>query len=442
MTPNTPTVDITGAESAASYPAELEMVPVHHAIDATVRVPGSKSETNRALLVAALASGTSTLTGVLDSDDTQAMLAGLDMLGIPVVHRAETESVQIEGCAGQLPAGPVTVSARQSGTTARFLLPALCAGAGPYVLDAAEQMRARPMDDLVDALTHLGADLSGSTLPIEVVGGGVAGGSVEVPGDVSSQFLSGLLLSAPMFKEGLEATVVGELVSRPYVDLTIGVMRSFGATVGLVDGGQGFVVPPGAYTASEYSIEPDASAASYFFGAAAITGGRVVVPGLTTSTVQGDLRFVRILEQMGCSVSVTADGTEVVGPEALRGVDVDMADCSDTVPTLAVVAAFAKSATRIRGVGFIRRKESDRIGGVVAELRRCGIPAVEEDDGLVIYPGTLRGARICTYDDHRMAMAYALIGLRVRGIVIENPGCVAKTFPRYFDVLANLCRSA
>jgi 3-phosphoshikimate 1-carboxyvinyltransferase len=364
-------IDLTDPLPNLEYPAELAMQPLAAGarIDGIVRVPGSKSETNRALLVAALAEGTSTLTGVLDSDDTQAMLAALDNLGIPVVHHTATETVQVEGCCGQLPGGPITVSARQSGTTARFLLPALCAGIGPYVLDAAEQMRARPMGDLLSAMRDLGARFEGETLPLSVTGGGVRGGAVEIAGDVSSQFLSGLLISAPTFLDGLTAMVAGDLVSRPYVDLTIAVMQKFGATVHVEDGGQSFVAPPARYVSTEYAIEPDASAASYFFAAAAITGGRVVVPGLTTATVQGDLRFVRILEQMGCSVTIGESSTEVIGPEHLDGVDVDMADCSDTVPTLAVVAAFARSATRIRNVGFIRKKESDRIGGVVDSAR-------------------------------------------------------------------------
>lgn len=437
-----------GHMRADEWPKAVEIRPLHGPIDASVRLPGSKSETNRALLVAALAEGTTTLRGVLDSDDTQAMLSSLDALGIPVESVDGDSVLRIEGCAGELPAGPIRVYARQSGTTARFLLPALCTGPGPYVLDAAPQMRARPMADLVAALRVMGADLGPESLPIEIVGGGVLGGRVDVAGDVSSQFLSGLMLAAPLYRDGLEAHVEGTLVSRPYVEMTSAVMRRFGAAV-LATGDDAasparsvFTVTPGRYTAVDHGIEPDASAASYLFGAAAITGGRVEVPGLGSGSVQGDLRFVELLAQMGCEVTVSAASTVVVGTGSLAGVDVDMADCSDTVPTLAVVAAFASSPTRIRGVGFIRHKESDRIGAVVAELGRCGIAAIEEDDGLVVYPGTVRGAAVSTYDDHRIAMAFALLGLRVPGIVIRDPGCVSKTFPSYFEVLGSLGHAA
>jgi 3-phosphoshikimate 1-carboxyvinyltransferase len=232
--------------------------------------------------------------------------------------------------------------------------------------------------------------------------------------------------------------VTGELVSRPYVEMTVAVMRRFGADVDVSTDGLHYSVVPGRYRAADVMIEPDASAASYLFAAAAMTGGRVRVPGLGRRSVQGDVRFVELLGQMGCGVEIGESDIVVTGASVLNGVDVDMADCSDTVPTLAVVAAVAQSPTRIRGVGFIRRKESDRIGAAVAELRKVGVAAVEEEDGLAIYPGPIRGARIETYDDHRLAMAFALLGLRHRGIVIENPGCVAKTFPTYFDVLESM----
>lgn len=421
-----------------AMPDAVEIAPAQGPIVGRVRPPGSKSETNRALLVAGLAAGTSHLSGVLDSDDTQAMLQALRTLEIDLEHDPAAATVTVSGCAGRLPDGLITVDARQSGTTARFLLPALCTGPGPYVLDAAPQMRARPMSDLVRALRYLGADLTGDRLPIDVRGGGVDGGMVEVPGDVSSQFLSGLLLSAPLYRYGLDARVEGALVSKPYVDMTLAVMARFGVGVEVGSDPASYRCGRGGYTAADVAIEPDASAASYLFAAAAVTGGRVEVPGLTRSSVQGDLRFVDLLAAMGCSVTVGDASTVVEGPSSLQGVDVDMADCSDTVPTLAVVAALATSPTRIRGVGFIRNKESDRIGAVVAELRRCGIAAVEEDDGIVVYPGPLRAAEVATYDDHRIAMAFSILGLRVPGLVIRDPGCVAKTFPGFFDVLRRL----
>ena len=322
-----------------------------------------------------------------------------------------------------------------AGTAARFLPPLLALGAGPYELDGVPRMRERPLAPLLSALVALGAHVeplgAAGHLPIRLTGGRL-GATVEVSGDISSQFLSGLLLSAPAYPDGLRVTVRGPLVSRPYVAMTLAVMRAFGAEVD--EHGDGFAVAPTGYAARAYAIEPDASAASYFFAAAAITGGRVLVDGLGRGSLQGDLRFVDILERMGCRVRATDTETEVAGPAPgeLRGVDVDMADLSDTAQTLAAVAPFASGPTRVTGIGFIRGKETDRVAAVVRELRRAGIDAEEEPDGFLIRPGTPRPARIATYDDHRMAMSFALLGLRAPGIEIDDPACVAKTYPGFF----------
>jgi 3-phosphoshikimate 1-carboxyvinyltransferase len=246
-------------------------------------------------------------------------------------------------------------------------------------------------------------------------------------------------MAGPMMRQGLRLELTTDLVSRPYLDLTIAVMHAFGASVQR-DGERTYVCRPGRYTGRQYSIEPDASAASYFFAAAAICGGTVRVPGLGRNTVQGDLRFVDVLEQMGATVDVQADYTEVTSSGRLHGVDVDMSDMSDTAQTLAAVAVFASGPTRVRGIGFIRRKETDRIGAVVRELNRCGIRAIEEADGFVVHPGLPQPTLVETYDDHRMAMSFALLGLRVPGIEIADPGCVAKTFPGYWEALARLDR--
>jgi 3-phosphoshikimate 1-carboxyvinyltransferase len=269
---------------------------------------------------------------------------------------------------------------------------------------------------------------------------------LTVAGDASSQFLSGLLLVAPALAGGLRLAVTGELVSRPYVDMTVAVLQAFGAEVAVEIGATpaGASSPPTwtvagtGYRATRYRIEPDASAASYFFAAAAVCGGRVTIEGLGTGSLQGDLGFVDVLARMGCRVEQTPSSTTVTGTGELAGVDVDMRELSDTAPTLAVVAAFARTPTRLRGIGFIRRKESDRIGDVVRELRRCGIVADEEPDGLVVHPGAPQPARVATYDDHRMAMSFALLGLRAPGIEIADPGVVAKTFPGYWEVLDGL----
>jgi 3-phosphoshikimate 1-carboxyvinyltransferase len=311
-------------------------------------------------------------------------------------------------------------------------------GPGRYRLDGAPSLRARPMADGIAAVRALGVDVVEEGAPGHfpvVVQRSAAGpaSEVTVAGGASSQFLSGLLLSGPAWPGGLRVTVGGPLVSRPYVDMTAAVVRAFGAGVSPLDGG--WVVEPGGYRPTDYGIEPDASAASYFFAAAAICGGRVTVEGLGQNALQGDVAFVDVLERMGCRVVRGADATTVEATGPLTGVDVDMADISDTAQTLAAVAVFATGPTRVRGIGFIRAKETDRVGNVVRELQRCGIDAREEPDGFLIHPGTPRPARVETYDDHRMAMSFALIGLRAPGIEIADPGCVAKTFPGFWDAL-------
>ena len=392
--------------------------PVDGPLDADVVVPGSKSLTNRALVAALLADGTSTLTNVLVADDTEGMVEAVRALGAEVTQSADGTTLTVVGTAGRLRPGPLTIHARQAGTTARFLPPVLALGDGRYRLDADPAMRARPMGPLIEALRSLGVTVEEEGdpghLPFTVVGaGGPLGGRVAVRGDVSSQFVSGLLLA------GVEVDLTTDLVSRPYVEMTRAVMAAF------VGG------------ATAFTVEPDATAASYFLAAAAICGGRVTVPGLGRSSLQGDLAFVEVLARMGADVDVGDDAVTVRGRE-LHGVEVDMADISDTAQTLAATAVFADSPTRVTGIGFIRRKETDRVGNVVRELRRCGIDAAEEDDGFVIHPGSPRPATVETYGDHRMAMSFALLGLRADGIRIADPGCVAKTFPGFWDALETL----
>ncbi len=336
--------------------AVLDRPPNH-----TVTVPGSKSHTNRALICAALAAGTSTLDGALFANDTEAMMQLLDSIGIPIEVQESERRVVVTGVDGAVPSHAGVLDARQSGTTSRFVLPMLALGQGRYVLDGHAQMRARPFDDLISALTTLGVRVEGSTLPMTVFGnGGFTGGTVRMLGSVSSQFLSGLLLSAPYADAPVHIEIIGDLVSKPYVDLTLATMESFGVRVDR-DGYRRFTVPNTGYQATDLVIEPDASAASYFFAAAAITGGTVRVEGLGAGTVQGDLRFVDVLEQMGAHVVRSADATEVRGTGTLHGVDADMADISDTAQSLAVVAPFAEGPVRVTGIGFIRKKETDRI---------------------------------------------------------------------------------
>lgn len=421
--------------------------PVDGPLDVTVRVPGSKSLTNRAFLCAALArGGFSILRGALLADDTIAMARALKALGARVSEQPETAGTvaRVTPLGPRIAAADVTVDARLSGTTARFVLPLLGLGPGPIRLDGREPLRARPMADGIAALRALGAEVDeegeAGHLPVVVRGPAEPPTEqvrLEVAGDASSQFLSGLLMSGPRWPHGLRLSVSGPLVSRPYVDMTVAVMRAFGAEVQVDD--DGWVVPSGGYRRTLYEVEPDASAASYFFAAAAICGGRVTVEGLGLDSLQGDLAFVDVLAQMGCRVERTATATTVERDGPLRGVDVDMGDLSDTAQTMAAVAVFADSPSRVRGIGFIRAKETDRVGNVVTELRRCGIDAVEEDDGYLIHPGTPRSdVTVQTYDDHRMAMSFALLGLRTPGITIAHPGVVAKTFPTYWEVLGSL----
>ena len=417
--------------------------PVPGPLDAVVEVPGSKSLTNRALVTAALAAGESTLEGVLQADDTEAMVSCLGALGATVAIDWRGRRGVVHGTGGSPRVDGAELDARLSGTTARFVLPLLGLGAGRATLDGAAPLRARPMADGIGALRQLGGEVTElgapGHLPVVVSGGPVAGGEVEVDGAVSSQFLSGLLLVGPCLAGGLRVRVRGALVSESYVRLTAEVMAAFGAEVQAGERGE-LRVAGGGYRPTHYRVEPDASAASYFFAAAAICGGRVRVDGLGGGSTQGDIAFVGILEAMGATVERGSDHLEVRVEGPLHGVRVDMADCSDTAQTLAAVAPFAEGPTEVTGIGFIRRKETDRIGAVVAELRRCGIDARETPDGFVVEPGVPRPAVVNTYDDHRMAMSFALLGLRTAGIRIADPGCVAKTFPGYWAALEALGR--
>ncbi len=413
------------------------MEPLGDPPDTVVTVPGSKSITNRALVCALLADGQSVLDGFLFCDDTEAMLDVVGALGGSLEIDRPGARVTVEGVGGALTSGPVDLHARLSGTTSRFAAPLAARGEGPYRLDAAPPMRVRPMAATADALRSLGVEVEGDYLPL-TIGGGLAGGTVHLPGDVSSQFVSGLLLSGPGLSAGLRVELTTPAVSRPYLDLTVAVMEAFGAEIRTADH-QWWEIPPGSYyQARDYLIEPDASAASYFFAAAALTGGRVRVEGVSSPPLQGDWGFVDVLGAMGARVERGANHIEVTGTGRLDGIDVEMTDISDTAQTLAAIAPFASGPVRVTGIGFIRGKETDRIAAVVTELRRMGIDAAEEVDGFLIHPGLPQPARIETYDDHRMAMSFALVGLREPGIEIADAHCVVKTFPDFFEVLATL----
>ncbi len=415
-------------------------------LDASVRVPGSKSITNRALLVAALAHGPSTLEHVLFADDTHRMLEALEHLGVGIHQDVAAERVRIEGTGGVFRSPGTPLHVGNAGTAMRFLLAALCASAGgPYVLTGDPRMCERPLGDLATALQELGASIeyekNPGYPPVRILGGGLEGGVVRLRAEKSSQYISALLLAGPLTRTSLKIEVVSPLVSRPYVDLTLDLMEKFGVSVDETSPGAFSVSGERGYQGRNFEIESDASSASYFLAAAAICGGRVRVEGVGTNSKQGDARFARILARMGCEVIEEPNAIEVRSSGKITAVDVDMNDMPDVALTLAPVAAFARGITRVRNVHNLRIKESDRIHAICNELRKTGIRAEEKEDGFEIEGGLPMAASIETYDDHRIAMTFSLLGLRTAGITILDPGCVAKTFPDFFERLIRVART-
>ena len=420
----------------------IEIQPIRKPLDVTIEVPGSKSYTNRALLVAALARGASTLTGALFSDDTRYMCNALQKLGVEIDADEKRAAFDVYGNGGNIPVSSAELYIGNSGTTSRSLTAYVSLGRGRFVIDGDEPMRhGRPISDLLDALTQIGvsarSQFNNGHLPVIVEANGLVGGRTRLDVSKSSQFLTALLLIAPCAKNDVEIEVIGDR-EMPYIDITLAVMAAFGVQV-VSEGYKYFRIEGGQrYQPRVYNIEPDASNASYFFAAAALTGGRVTVQHLHLDSMQGDVQFVRILEQMGCQVAVSDIGITVTGPHQLKGVDVDMRAISDTALTLAAIAPFADSKVTIRNIEHTRWQETDRIHAMVTELRRLGVPVIEHQDGLEISPSSITPAAIDTYEDHRMAMAFSLIGLKVGGIRINDPDCVSKTFPNYFQVFEEL----
>ena len=420
----------------------LEIIPVRGPVTGTIRPPGSKSLTNRALILAALAKGTTRLTGVLDSVDTQVMIASLRKLGLTVAQDLAAKTISVAGCGGKLASPGAELNLENSGTSIRFLTALCCIGRGRFRLDGNARMRERPIQPLVDALSRAGVaircELETKCPPVLIEAEGLPGGAWAVDGNLSSQYLSALLMAAPCALTDVTLHVRGELVSRPYVDMTLANMRQFGAQVGEPEANV-FQIAAKPYAGCDYDIEPDASAASYFFALAAVTGGDITVEGLNRDALQGDVAFVQALVRMGCRAEYGPHAIRVIGGP-LTGIDIDMNAISDTAQTLACVAPFAAGPTRIRNVAHMRLKETDRVAAVVTELRRLGLAVDEHDDGMTIHPGALQPGTVATYDDHRMAMSFALLGLRQPGIVIADPGCTSKTYPEYFSDLDRLCR--
>ncbi len=426
-----------------TYPAEIEILPLSQPPSCAVTVPGSKSITNRAVVLAALCGCDEfcELTGVLQSEDTEVMLAGLRQLGFSVREDWATHTVRISNPSPRrIPAESADIFVANSGTTMRFLAAMVALGHGRYRLDGIPRMRERPIEDLLSALRELGVEAVSETgngcPPVVIRSAGLRTGEVRVRADKSSQFLTGLLLAIPQATRTPEfpattVTIDGPAVSEPYIEMTVRMLEAWGIRVDRVVPNSFRIEPQRGYR-ERYAIEPDASAASYFWAAAAVTGGSVTVGGLTRESLQGDVEFVDALSKMGCRLEETPEGITVHGG-ALRGIDIDMNAISDTVMTLAAVACFADGPTTIRNVGHIRHKETDRIAAVAVELRKLGAEVEEFPDGLRITPGLLTGCAVDTYNDHRMAMSLALVGLRVPGVVVKNPGCVAKTYPGFWQ---------
>ncbi|WP_406455412.1 3-phosphoshikimate 1-carboxyvinyltransferase [Streptomyces sp. NBC_00876] len=403
-----------------------------------ISIPGSKSVTARALFLAAAANGSSTLLRPLSSDDSEGFAAGLTGLGYEVVREPDRWYLTGRPCGPA--AGEADIYCRDGATTARFLPALAAAGHGSYRFDASAQMRRRPLAPLTEALRTLGVDLRHEDAeghhPLRIEAAGIKGGELTLDAGESSQYLTALLMLGPLTREGLRITVT-DLVSAPYIEITLAMMRSFGVEV--TRGGPGntvFTVPPGGYRATTYAIEPDASTASYFFAAAALTGSEVTVPGLGQGALQGDLRFVDVLRRMGAEVHTTADATTVRSTGGLTGITVNMRDISDTMPTLAGIAPFASGPVRIEDVGNTRVKECDRLEACARNLRRMGITVATGPDWIEITPGTPRPTEVETHGDHRIVMSFAVTALRTPGITYDDPGCVRKTFPGFHEAFA------
>ena len=408
----------------------------------TVTIPGSKSITHRALIAGGLADGKTILRNYLDCEDTRHTVHGLRAIGVKMAR--DGKDLIVTGIGETACDRPYekALFLGNSGTSFRLLLPVLALSKGRFLMTGTPRMRERPMGPLVDALRQLGAEVAcvnnAGRPPIRITSDGILGGAVTLPGDVSSQFLSALLLSGPYARKGLGITVKGDLVSKPYVDVTIDVMAAFGVRVKR-QGYTSFRLSAGQrYQPRDYTVQGDVSSASYFWAAAAITGRTATTRNIHPQGRQGDIQFLEVLEAMGCVVNVKPDRVSVSGGP-LTGVHVDMGAMPDMVPTLAAVALFAGGKTTIRNVGHLRFKESDRLNAVTEEWRKLGARVEEFEDSLVVHGGErLSGARVDPHDDHRLAMSLAVVGLKVPGVRIQNPACVNKSFPRFWDLWDDL----
>lgn len=406
-----------------------------------IQVPGSKSITNRALLLATLANGTTTLHGVLFSDDSRHFLNCIQTLGFETTVDEANCTVTIKGLGGSIPKAEASLYVGSAGTAARFLSAYLGCSNGTYHMDASEQMRKRPMAPLLASLKDLGCELQFEEkegfFPFTITGHGFATNKVSVDIDQSSQFLSALLICACLSGKDMEIGIEGTH-GMSYIEITLRMMEQFGVKACNPEEGKGYLISEGqSYNALTYQVEPDASSASYFYALAPLLGVPILVQNVTPDSMQGDIKFLQILEQLGCTVVDNEEGILLLPPTTKEypGLDVDMSACSDQAITMAVLAPFATSPTTIRGIGHIRFQECDRLSAIAKELTNLGIQVEEREDSITIYPGPPTAGTVHTYDDHRMAMGFALIGLRVPGIVIDNPDCCRKTFENFFTLL-------
>jgi 3-phosphoshikimate 1-carboxyvinyltransferase len=414
--------------------------PARSVLDVVLDVPGSKSIANRAIVCAVLADGPSTIENVPDGDDTRLLIAGCRELGASL--RLVGSTVVVDSGIDRVASVDAIIDAGLGGTTSRFLTAVAAVRSGRTTITGGSGLRRRSMDGLHDALQHVGAVIEWSEergkLPVTVSGGPVAGGHVSVSSESSSQFASALVLAGPAMLGGLILTIPGPRVSAGYLEMSVAVARSFGASIRKE--GDAIHVERGGYRGRRYVVEPDSSSASFAFAAAALIGGRVVVRGASGSRLQPERDFPQVLEQMGCTVEAIGEDLAVSRPPggSFVGVDADLSEMSDAVPILAAIATRASGPTRIRGVGFIRGKESNRIDDLAMELRKLGAHVEVVEDGLIIVPGSPTGAVIDPHDDHRIAMACAVRGLAGGPVSVQDPGVVANSWPGFWDVLAGL----
>lgn len=417
--------------------------PLTKRIDRVVVVPGSKSMTNRALLLAALSQEKSLLRGVLFSDDSRHFLDCLTELGFSLDINEEAKEVSLQGCGGSIPKKTATINVGSAGTAARFLTSMLALSDGTYTIQCSEQMERRPMEELLNVLTEMGASFTflkqEGHLPVKVIGNGGKCKDISMDISASTQFLSAMLMVTPVTKSGIKIHITSKKKTGAYINITTDMLQKFGVNVDF--DGENYTVAGGQkVTVGDYYIEPDVSAACYFYGLAALTGSKITVKNVFYSSVQGDIKFIELLKHMGCKVGETMEGIYVEGPldGILQGIRVDMNNFSDQALTLAAIAPFAKGETVIQNVGHIRGQECDRIAAIVQNLTACGIECHVEGDDIHILPGTVHAAEIETFDDHRVAMAFSLMGLKTPNIVIKNPMCCRKTFENYFECLDGL----